>query len=760
MSEEEWDWEIGQTEAEDTTYDNGNSNGNNNNSNGNSNNNSNGRVKSKNSVSPTNRNKSNGMTNNNTNSNTNTNNVDPKQIALSVGSKSLQKGITSSPSFQELERAIGATLALSLNSENAQGNNSNDSLKTGLVSSTSANKLMNQKFASNQQIHRKGKQQQYQSHDDQDQSHVHTSSSPTQRQSKTNHLEITDRTKTELNAFINESESRALILFHSPTISPVSVRDACSKYGVLYYIRPEFHGKGVTFLSYFDLRSAIHAFGSIKEELGADAAASVHYSVMLHAANNNTEEFRLIVRHFPEGRPESEIQSIFSRYGQLRSIQRTFGVDETESTVDPTAANDSSAYSIEYYNIQDARLAASELSATSAQMWGPKTIINSASLDSRKQQLCRQLLATLSRWRTEMAARNNISTASPYIPMAMVGAQGMYGNSMYGNGAQQAGQVSILLPPGYVQNTMQMPMQMPMQMYGIAYHPNQTQMQPHMAFDPHYQMALSNGARVPDNGTDRTILDSTRVPIQKVNPDWQSSPTQGHVKMLDGYNVSNLVSYHQSRIQGKGHTFDNNQRPLYHNGGHAQNRARIKLNAPAPDIDFALDMNKIAEGSETRTTVMVRNIPNKYSQQMLLEEVNINHKGTYDFFYLPIDFKNKCNVGYCFINFLEPKYIQPFIEEFNGQRWKSFNSEKVCAVSYARIQGKGAMVARFQNSSLLEKDGEYRPLLFISSGPDKGTPEPFPSNVNYRRQTKLDQEDDLNNNHDNITNDTENYSSA
>ena len=40
---------------------------------------------------------------------------DPKHVALSIGSQSLQKGITSSPSFQELERAIGATLAMSLN---------------------------------------------------------------------------------------------------------------------------------------------------------------------------------------------------------------------------------------------------------------------------------------------------------------------------------------------------------------------------------------------------------------------------------------------------------------------------------------------------------------------------------------------------------------------------------------------------------------------------------------------------------------------
>ncbi|GMF42058.1 unnamed protein product [Phytophthora fragariaefolia] len=143
--------------------------------------------------------------------------------------------------------------------------------------------------------------------------------------------------------------------------------------------------------------------------------------------------------------------------------------------------------------------------------------------------------------------------------------------------------------------------------------------------------------------------------------------------------------------------------------------------------EFSLSIAKVASGEDKRTTLMIRNIPNKYTQQMLLAEINRNHRGNYDFFYLPIDFKNKCNMGYAFINFIEAAHIEAFHKEFDGQKWTNFNSEKVCAISYARLQGKQAMIARFQNSSLLEKHESYRPLVFGSSGINRGKPEPFPA---------------------------------
>lgn len=120
-----------------------------------------------------------------------------------------------------------------------------------------------------------------------------------------------------------------------------------------------------------------------------------------------------------------------------------------------------------------------------------------------------------------------------------------------------------------------------------------------------------------------------------------------------------------------------------------------------------------------------RNIPNKYTKQLLLHEINQNHRGQFDFFYLPIDFKNRCNMGYAFINFVDYRAIVSFFMEFNGQRWSSFNSEKVCTISYARIQGLQSLMMRFKSSEIMDKDWDYRPSFFHSSGLELDRPQPF-----------------------------------
>ncbi|KAL3500957.1 hypothetical protein ACH5RR_035406 [Cinchona calisaya] len=154
---------------------------------------------------------------------------------------------------------------------------------------------------------------------------------------------------------------------------------------------------------------------------------------------------------------------------------------------------------------------------------------------------------------------------------------------------------------------------------------------------------------------------------------------------------------------------------------------------------FELDIDRIARGEDKRTTLMIKNIPNKYTSKMLLAAIDERHRGTYDFIYLPIDFKNKCNVGYAFINMTDPSLIIPFHQAFNGKKWEKFNSEKVASLAYARIQGKAALIAHFQNSSLMNEDKRCRPILFHSDGPNAGDQVPFPMGVNVRTRPSKSQ---------------------
>jgi len=120
-------------------------------------------------------------------------------------------------------------------------------------------------------------------------------------------------------------------------------------------------------------------------------------------------------------------------------------------------------------------------------------------------------------------------------------------------------------------------------------------------------------------------------------------------------------------------------------------------------------------GEEWRTTVMLRNMPNNYTRDMLLELVDVmGFSGRYDFAYLPVDFKSQAGLGYAFINFVSTAEAQRCFECFEGfSDWK-VPSEKVCTVTWgAPYQGLEAHIERYQNSPVMHHSipDEWKPVL-------------------------------------------------
>mmetsp|Transcript_44952 Transcript_44952/g.114951 ORF Transcript_44952/g.114951 Transcript_44952/m.114951 type:complete len:550 (+) Transcript_44952:389-2038(+) len=137
--------------------------------------------------------------------------------------------------------------------------------------------------------------------------------------------------------------------------------------------------------------------------------------------------------------------------------------------------------------------------------------------------------------------------------------------------------------------------------------------------------------------------------------------------------------------------------------------------------EFAFDVAEARGSATPRTTLMIRNIPNKYSQKMLLALLDRSLSARYDFFYLPIDYKNRCNLGYAFINFRAGVDAAIFYEQFHNKRWQDFNSKKVCVITYAKVQGRCALVEHFKNSKFPCDKLDYLPLVFEPLEPSSDT---------------------------------------
>jgi len=130
---------------------------------------------------------------------------------------------------------------------------------------------------------------------------------------------------------------------------------------------------------------------------------------------------------------------------------------------------------------------------------------------------------------------------------------------------------------------------------------------------------------------------------------------------------------------------------------------------------------------EECTTVMLRNLPNNYTRQMLMAMLdNEGFDSKYNFLYLPIDFQSRACLGYAFVNLVDPSYVPHFWEKFSGYSKWVLPSKKVCGVSWSGPhQGLEAHVERYRNSPVMHESvpDEYKPVI-LQNGIRVGFPEP------------------------------------
>jgi len=162
--------------------------------------------------------------------------------------------------------------------------------------------------------------------------------------------------------------------------------------------------------------------------------------------------------------------------------------------------------------------------------------------------------------------------------------------------------------------------------------------------------------------------------------------------------------------------------------------ATLAVGGAAPKAPGGSKSNKATRGKRddeaNYTTIMLRNIPNKYSRQMLIDQLhNMGFTGQIDYLYLPIDFANRCNVGYCFINFRTPQQRAKFNSMFDNvpaqQCLPGFNSYKVCQVTKAKWQGRDENVRRIRSGPELMQQLAGHPDWLPVLLDEQGNQEPF-----------------------------------
>lgn len=108
-----------------------------------------------------------------------------------------------------------------------------------------------------------------------------------------------------------------------------------------------------------------------------------------------------------------------------------------------------------------------------------------------------------------------------------------------------------------------------------------------------------------------------------------------------------------------------------------------------------VDISRVERGEETRTVVMLKNIPNRFSRDDVCRTLDECSKNKYNVLHMPLDQKTRRNLGYCFIQFTTSVDLIQAYHCLQDKCWPGSESLKRCHFWFAKIQNP----AEFQTTN-------------------------------------------------------------
>lgn len=169
----------------------------------------------------------------------------------------------------------------------------------------------------------------------------------------------------------------------------------------------------------------------------------------------------------------------------------------------------------------------------------------------------------------------------------------------------------------------------------------------------------------------------------------------------------------------------------------SRNASPSRMTPRSPSNVTSFPSMQSSEITESKTTVVIRNLPHTYTREMVCEFMDDEgFKGRYDFVYLPTDFRSWLAFGYAFVNMVTPEDANDIMRCLEGfDAWKHDGEGKTCNVVWSDpYQGLEANIERYRNSPVMNESvsEQYKPMLFSS-----GRLVPFPAPTKKLRQPRI-----------------------